>query len=504
MKMLLVEDDQRLAVLLQTALRRQNHLVDWVSDGCLVKDYVETGNYDLLILDVVLPSSDGIEVCRELRSLGYSVPILLLTARDHQTDKVQGLDAGADDYVVKPFDLEELQARIRALLRRKGGVSNPVLDWGALRLDPISCEVTYAEELIRLTPKEYGLLELFMRSPGRVFSISTLLEQLWSFEDAPGDRAVRMHIKGLRHKLKKAGAPEDLVETVYGIGYRLGSTPAQRGGPMIDQPPIIADNDPTPPYPISHDSDAAQETGLLLKRAWEQHKDFTLDQLNRLAQILRSWPEVKITTSAQKQAEADGHQLKGLLGSYGFIHASHFLQDLLQLLRDPEQLESISALKVYRHLKWLVVQLQRDQDLPRDETPHLIQPPGREDWTVVIIDPDPGRYQQLWTLLQSEGIQVYSCFPRKVDLSCIEMIKPQVIVLTIEERDCVAEHELSALHFCNEIHLHFPPLPILAIISNPKRDLIEKGFAIGAQDFVTEPVHMEELVVRILRCLHSR
>lgn len=502
MKMLLVEDDQRLADLLQTALRQQNHLVDWVSDGCMVKDYVEAGHYDLLILDVVLPNSDGIEVCRELRSSGYSVPILLLTARDDQTDKVQGLDAGADDYVVKPFDLEELQARIRALLRRKGEVANSVLEWGALRLDPTSCEVTYAEELIRLTPKEYGLLELFLHSPGRVFSISTLLEQLWSFEDAPGDRAVRMHIKGLRHKLKQVGAPENLVETVYGIGYRLSSIePCQNHASPTTLSPEQVDNDPDP---NSDNDDSAEETRQLLQKVWQQHKDLTLDQINRVAQILRSWPEVQITAAEQKQVIADIHQLKGLLGSYGFMQASRFLLELLLSLRDPEQSENPNLLKLHRHLEWLPVQLQQDRDLPGDETPTLTQPLGPMGYTVGIVDPDPGRYQQLWRIMQSERVQVYSCFPGQIDLAYVQMVQPQLLLLTVMGSELIADQELASLQSCHDFHHHFPSLPILLIISNPRRDVIEKGLAVGAQDFVTQPVHVDELAVRILRCLHTR
>jgi DNA-binding response OmpR family regulator len=145
----------------------------------------------------------------------------MLTAKDTSADKVLGLDVGADDYVIKPFDLQELLARVRALLRRGNSALPPVLEWGSLRLDPNSCEVTYAEKLLSLTPKEYGLLELFLRSPGRVLSREIILEHLWSFEDIPGDDTVKTHIKRLRQKLKIVGVPSTLIETVYGLGYRL-------------------------------------------------------------------------------------------------------------------------------------------------------------------------------------------------------------------------------------------------------------------------------------------
>ena len=148
----------------------------------------------------------------------------MLTAKDSSTDKVMGLDAGADDYVVKPFDLRELMARIRALLRRGNAILPPVLSWENLRLDPSNCEVTYKEKLLHLTPKEYRILELFLRNSHRVFSRSEIIEHLWSFDELPGEETVKVHIRSLRQKLKLAGAPADVIETVYGLGYRLKET----------------------------------------------------------------------------------------------------------------------------------------------------------------------------------------------------------------------------------------------------------------------------------------
>jgi len=147
--------------------------------------------------------------------------ILMLTARDSSSDKVIGLDAGADDYVVKPFDLAELTARIRAMGRRGKETLPPVLEWQQLRLDPNNCKVTYRQVELHLTPKEYKILELFLRNKQRVFSRSMILDHLWSYEEAPTEEAVKVHIKDLRKKLRAANAPADFIETVYGLGYRL-------------------------------------------------------------------------------------------------------------------------------------------------------------------------------------------------------------------------------------------------------------------------------------------
>ena len=221
MKILLVEDDERIADALEEGLTDQHYVVEIATDGEIAKDLVESFDYDLMVLDVMLPKMDGISLCKKLRSQGHNLPILMLTARDTMDDKVVGLDAGADDYLVKPFELQELSARIRALLRRGSSSLPPVLEWGNLCLNSSTCEVFYQEKPVSLTPKEYRLLELFMRNSRRVFSRAQIIEHLWSFEELPEEATVKAHIRGLRQKLKSVGAPQDLIETVYGLGYRL-------------------------------------------------------------------------------------------------------------------------------------------------------------------------------------------------------------------------------------------------------------------------------------------
>ena len=221
MRILLVEDDVRLAEALAEALTDQLYVVDVVKDGELGWNQVKAIAYDLILLDVVLPKLDGVSLCQRLRSYGYSLPIMMLTARDTSTDKVNGLDAGADDYVVKPFDLQELLARIRALLRRGSSTSTPILTWGRLHLNPSTYEVTYENQALQLTPKEYSVLELLLRNGRRVLSRSAIIESLWSSVNPPEEETVKAHIKSLRQKLRAVAAPDDLIETVHGLGYRL-------------------------------------------------------------------------------------------------------------------------------------------------------------------------------------------------------------------------------------------------------------------------------------------
>lgn len=226
MRILLVEDDVCLAETLAEALTDQRYVVDLVTDGEAGWNQAKIIDYDLMVLDVMLPELDGVTLCQRLRSHGYRMPVLLLTACDTVTDKIAGLDAGADDYVVKPVDLGELFARIRALLRRGGTSSPPILEWGSLHLDPSTYEVHYAQNPLHLTPKEYSLLELLLRNGRRVLSRSVIIEHVWSLEASPEEYTVKVHMRSLRQKLRSAGAPEDLIETIHGIGYRLKQLPS--------------------------------------------------------------------------------------------------------------------------------------------------------------------------------------------------------------------------------------------------------------------------------------
>ncbi len=225
MKILVVEDDEIISDAVVEYLSDQHYAVEATYDGKSAWELLEVFTYDLILLDVMLPEMDGITLCRKLRNQGMDIPILMLTGRDTLDNKIEGLDAGADDYLVKPFELEELSARIRALLRRGGATTAPILTWGKLSLDPSTCEVFFDEKELALSPKEYKLLEFFLRNGRRVFSRAQILEHLWSFEQVPEEATVKAHIRGLRQKLESVGAPSNLIETVYGLGYRLGEEP---------------------------------------------------------------------------------------------------------------------------------------------------------------------------------------------------------------------------------------------------------------------------------------
>ena len=221
MKILVVEDDQTVAQALEHLLASCRYAVDLAADGESGLQMAETFSYDMILLDILLPQLDGVSLCQKLRAKRFQTPILLLTGQGGAHQKAIALNAGADDYVVKPFDAEELIARVQALLRRGGPKTQPVLMWGHLSVDPSSRKVTYGTHTLSMTPKEYAILELFMRSNQRIFSARAILDHVWNSLDSPGEEAVRVHIKELRKKLKAVGAAGDFIKTVYGTGYRL-------------------------------------------------------------------------------------------------------------------------------------------------------------------------------------------------------------------------------------------------------------------------------------------
>jgi len=224
MKLLLIEDDKRIAKPIRAELQYQNYVVEHADDGQAGLDLAKRTEYDLILLDLLLPTLDGISVCNSLRMGGYNKPILMMTALSGTHDKVLGLDAGADDYIVKPFELEELSARVRALLRRGVAQPSPLLTWNELSVDPARCTASFRSKPVPLTPTEYRMLTFFMRHPNETFSKEALLQRLWLPEENLGDDLVKSHMKGLRRKLKDSGLTQDPIETVYGFGYRLKSS----------------------------------------------------------------------------------------------------------------------------------------------------------------------------------------------------------------------------------------------------------------------------------------
>jgi two-component system OmpR family response regulator len=220
MRILCVEDETDVAEAVRVALIADGHAVDVVGDGREALEWAATYPYDLVILDLVLPGLDGIEVCRRLRASGGGIPILMFTALDQVEDRVRGLDSGADDYLPKPFAMAELLARVRALLRRESPSREAVIHVGDLEIDPASLAVRRGGQPIKLTSKEFALLSLLARHPGQVFSRDRLIDAVWDADFDAESNIVEVYIRSLRRKVDE-GRRDGIIETVRGAGYRL-------------------------------------------------------------------------------------------------------------------------------------------------------------------------------------------------------------------------------------------------------------------------------------------
>ncbi|MEO0351235.1 MAG: response regulator [Cyanobacteria bacterium P01_A01_bin.15] len=383
MRILLVEDDESVAKALEKTLTDEHYTVDVAYDGLVGWQLVNTYDYDLVVLDVMLPQLDGLQLCERLRKRSYTMPVLLLTALDTSTKKMAGFNAGADDYITKPFELEELLARVRVLLRR---VQTPVLSTlqaGKLQLDLSSREVAYGDTCLSLTPKEYGLLELFLRNPSQVFSRGGILDHLWSCSEAPGEDTVTSHIKGLRRKLSQAGAPSDLIKTVYGVGYRLNpvetSTPDAETGSVTQK----------------------QKTRTALVTLWHAVKSQHLERLEILKNTAQALQQHTLTDELRQAAARAAHSLTGALGIFGLKSGSelaraieHILQGQVPIADDGQQQLSSLVNALAEQLNQALNQLE--QSKPRRRLSPLL----------VLIDNNVLLLQQLAKALRAQGLTV--------------------------------------------------------------------------------------------------
>jgi two-component system, OmpR family, response regulator len=216
MRLLLAEDDPMIGQAVRAGLHQQGFAVDWVQDGSAAEHALDAGTYDLCLLDLGLPRKEGLRVLRDLRQRGSALPVVIMTARDAVSDRVDGLDAGADDYVVKPFELSELAARIRAVLRRREGRASPVIEHLGVTLDTATREARRDGSQVQLSAREFSLLQALMEHPGRILSRAQLEEHLYGWNEEVGSNVVEVHIHSLRRKL---GA--DFILNVRGVGYRV-------------------------------------------------------------------------------------------------------------------------------------------------------------------------------------------------------------------------------------------------------------------------------------------
>lgn len=482
MKILLVEDDASLAATMSKTLRANRYIVDVAPDGQIGWDLLELFPYDAILLDLLLPKLDGLNFCRQVRDRGDRIPILLITRQENDETKITALDAGADDYLVKPINLEELLARIRALLRRGQDSLAPTLTWGSLELNPSGCHVTYGDRPLKLTAKEYEILELLLRNPQRIYNQHALIDCLWSSDECPSDNAVRTHIKGLRHKLKKAGAG-DTIETIYGLGYRLREQSSL-----------------TPkPNPSSVEQRDRQEinstVSINLAAAWERHKTKYLDRLakieNAIAALFRGELNGELHVSALREA----HTLAGSLGSFGLMEASKQSRHLEQYLQD------LSLAKQKRlELQNLARKLRREIEETGENQPQeaLTEKQGQESNTaptppnyfyyslqkLLIVDDDVGLTDILALEAENWGFVAQTANSLETAQNAIARQVPDIILLDLNFPDS----ELAGFSLLSQLKTKHPSLPVVILTASETLTNRLKASRLGGWCFLAKPI----------------
>jgi diguanylate cyclase (GGDEF)-like protein len=480
MKILVVEDDIAVAEVLALILSNQNYLVEVANDGVAAWELVATYEYDLLLIDVTLPRLDGISLCRRIRAQGYQMPILIVSGRSSSHDKAIALDIGADAYLAKPLDHEVLIARIRALLRRRGTPFQPVLEWGSLRLDPTTREVTYAGQPLLLSPKEFSILELFLRNGRRVFTYSVVLDQLWTYAETPSEDAVRTHIKGLRQKFRKVGAPTDLIETVYGLGYRL--KPLELIADSINRDQLTSD---------AADQTIQQQTLNALNKAWDRFKTKVDEQIKILERTSTALMQQMLSPDLQQQASQEAHSLSGSLATFGLPEGARLAEKIEQLLRVNESLKSdqtlclcelVTALRQEidrASINFAIEQIEQEEIVIADERPLLL-----------IADPDRQLAEQLMNEAENWGFQSAIVTSLSEAEAEIEQNAPTVVLLDPD----ITHPTTESLSLLTKLSHQTPAIPVLVLTSHDQlTDRLEVA-QLGGHSFLHKPLPSAQIL----------
>ncbi|MHC0066930.1 response regulator [Nostoc sp. UIC 10890] len=478
MKILLVEDDVLLSTALFELLSANRYTIDIASNGQAGLELALSTEYELILLDWLIPKLDGISLCRQLRKQGYRKSILLLTGKNSNADIVAGLDAGADDYVIKPFNPEALLARIRSLLRRNDAISSSTLTWGNLCLDPHAGRVTCNEQEIPLTATEYKLLELFLQNPDRIFSRAVILDRLWGFGDAPTESAVTTHIKDLRKKLKTVGLAEEFLETVYGMGYRIK---------------------PAPNHPISvmeTNPDGKKKTGskdmTSVNRVLERFRNSFAGQVGVLERAKTALLAGNFNEDLHQQALHEAHKLAGSMGSFGYPEGSRLARKIEHLLL---QYSSLSPDKI-SDFSQLVTGLQQELSKPV-VTSTAQSVPMNQTYRLLVIDDDAMLTEQLQAEADLWGIRMKVAPNLATARSLFSLKTPDVVLLDLS----FPGTEEDGLVLLSEIVQRSPNIPVIVFTG---RDTLVDRLAVsrlGARQFLHKPATTEQIFQAIARVL---
>ena len=489
MRILLIEDDEMLTNVLLDSLTSQHYLVDAIADGELGWEYVQSTPYDLILMDVGLPKLDGISLCNKLRTSGCTTPILLMTAKDANSDRIRGLDAGADDYLIKPLDLAELHARVRALLRRKEVPHTPILQIGELKLDPSICQVTFQEKPLPLTPKEYNLLELFLRNPSRVFSRANIVEHLWTFDDPPLEESVKAHIKGLRQKMRNAGAG-NWIENVYGLGYRLNPEQANSENNKLK----TVNSKINPPSSVEEQFSQAMEV------MWQKYQGLMAERLEVLQAAATAIETGKIADELRLAASKEAHKLAGVLGMFEWEKGTVIAKEIEQLLESDGSLHETNVVSLIQDLAKGI----KDRGKEESKTENLELKPtlylqnSSTNRRLLLIDPNQELGEKLQQLTESTGENWEQVATLEAAKTWLQTKSPDLVVLSIDE---VGQRQKS-LELLTDLAQRTPVIPVIILAA---ADCLVDRITVarsGGKGFLAKPVtatQIWDLAVHILQ-----
>jgi len=472
MKLLIIDDDRETTSALSTMLAAQQLTVDVAPDAQTALALLQTVPYDLIVLDVILPDADGISLCHTIRQQQQTIPILLLTAKDAVGDRVAGLEAGADDYLTKPYDSAELLARIRALLRRGQTPITETLTWGALQVDPQACKVTYQGNPIKLTPKEYRLLELFLRYPQRIFDRKALLDHVWAIDECPGEEAVTTQIRGLRRKLEAAGLPTDPIETLYGLGYRLRAW----------QP-----NTPSQELDIGQ-----QEAIAAIGQMWQEFQGRLQEQLSLLEKASSNLANQTLTPTQQQQAQFTAHQLIGSLSAYGQPEAAILARHIEQGFAAPQSAIAPQLTTLLQQLRRATTQ-SPFTSVPASST--ASQPPLTH--RILAIAPDLTLLQPLQTAAPNWGCHLDIATDLTSARQQLSPQTPDAIILDLDFPDT----QKTGLTFLTQIK-RLGSTPVLILTQQDRLSDRITVARLGADAYLQKPASPSDIWRVIHRLLH--
>ncbi len=497
MRILLVEDDDRLCAVLVPELLENQYTVDVARHPRQALTLLANASYDLLLLDVVLPDLDGISFCRQLRERGLEIPILLLTARNKSTDKVEGLDAGADDYLIKPFNLEELLARMRALRRRSAVPNTETIEVGPLCLHLHSSEVSYNDRMLPITQTEYSILELLLRNPNQTVTQTQLIEHVWKFKEVPGGTTLRSHIKSLRKKFKGVGLSPELIKTIYGVGYRLEKFEAEEVPPKsTSKGQKTSTRNLQPPT-------RKQKTLAALRQSWQKFRKSILADIDRIEAVVNGRGKL---SSAIETA----HKLVGLLGSLRLLEGARLAGEIENLLLSETRIEpdlpiltvEMWSEQVQERLAMLRQVLENPEsqweestnDLAREQVSATSKPP-----LVAIVDDDRQLAEQLRQSSIARGLQASVANSISEGKALIESHPPDIAILDL----CFPEDMEDGFELLAQLREHQPQIP--TVVLTVRGDLYDRDRVADSQAvaFVRKPCPPERVLQIVEQALIS-